>query len=277
MTRSPCHSPSHGLDLATPHAHLNSPLHRWDPSHKILGILALIFAFALVQDLRLVPPMMAISATYYGLSQLPLSLWWQRLRYPGLFMGGVVFLLPWVSGSTVVAQWGSLTLYQEGLTLALVIVGRFISILTLGLVLLGTSPFLTTVKALRSLGLPSILADMILLTYRYLYDLDAMFHTMQQAMGLRGYGWRSSHLPQESPIQPWGQRLQQLANLAGTLLIRSYEQSDRVYQAMGLRGYSLPQAPRPFPIPPTPSHSLGLILTLAIVLIFVITDWILVQ
>ena len=33
------------------------------------------------------------------------------------------------------------------------------------------------------------------------------------------------------------QALQQLAMLAGNLLIRSYEQSERVYKAMRLRGY----------------------------------------
>lgn len=250
------------------HLSLNSPLHHWDPRYKVLGLMALIFAFALVTDLWLIPPMLAVTALFYYLSGLSLGFWLQRLRYPGLFIAGVVLLLPWVSGETVWVQWGSWVLYREGSIAALLIVGRFLSIVTLGLTLLYTSPFLTTVRALRALGLPRILADMMLLSYRYLEDLETMGQTMGRAMVLRGFGDRRPHQPHPlygpshdhtAPTSPrhrgagrsrpprrqslgqrlgsWIQEVQQLAAVTGTLLIRSYEQSERVYQAMVLRGY----------------------------------------
>ncbi|MBE9140108.1 cobalt ECF transporter T component CbiQ [Nodosilinea sp. LEGE 07088] len=209
-----------------------SMLHQWSPRLKLVSLAVLMFAFATVRQLALVPWMLGIAALLYGLSGLPLTFLWQRLSYPGLFILALVLVLPFTVGDTVVSQWGWLALRQEGLLATLLIVGRFLSILTLGFILLGTTPFLTLLQAMRSLGLPTILADMTLLSYRYLFEIAAMLATMQQSMRLRGFG---------QTRQRWlrvnSQTMQQLAMLAGNLLIRSYEQSERVYKAMRLRGY----------------------------------------
>jgi cobalt/nickel transport system permease protein len=211
-------------------------IHRWSPRLKLVSLGGLMFAFATVQNLALVPWMLGLTALLYGLSGLPIAFLRQRLSYPGLFILAVVVLLPLTVGETVVAQWGWLSLRAEGLQATALIVGRFLSILTLGFILLGTTPFLTLLGAMRGLGLPALLADMTLLAYRYLFEIAAMLATMQQAMRLRGFG----HRPQR-----WGrvsrQTMQQLAMLAGNVLVRSYEQSERVYKAMRLRGYGYGQ------------------------------------
>lgn len=212
--------------------HRESVIHRWSPRLKLVSLLVLMFAFATVHQLALVPWMLGLAALLYGLSGLPVSFLRHRLSYPGLFILGLVVVLPLTVGDTVLGQWGWLTLRQEGLQATMLIVGRFLSILTLGFILLGTTPFLTLLQAMRSLGLPTILADMTLLSYRYLFEIAAMLSTMQQAMRLRGFGQRRQRW-----LRVNGQTMQQLAMLAGNLLIRSYEQSDRVYRAMRLRGY----------------------------------------
>ncbi|NJL37974.1 MAG: cobalt ECF transporter T component CbiQ [Leptolyngbyaceae cyanobacterium SM1_4_3] len=216
------------------YAYLDSPLHRWEPRFKLIGLLVLIFAFAFIKDLRLVPVVLAIATTLYSLSRMPLSFLISRLRYPGFFLLGVILLLPFLSGETVIWQWGVLTLRQEGVLAMLLVVGRFLAIMTTALILMGTTPFLTTVKTMRSLGLPSLIADMTLLTYRYLYDIAANLSTMQQAMRLRGYGTSTR---KNLPFVPDLRELGLLASLAGTLFVRSYEQSERIYKAMRLRGY----------------------------------------
>jgi cobalt/nickel transport system permease protein len=255
------------------YAHLSSPIHRWQPRLKLVGLAALIFAFAAVTDLRLILPMLGLTGLLYALSNLPGSFLVNRLRYPGYFLLGIVLLLPFLSGQTILWQWGWLTVRQEGLLAAVLITSRFLCIMTLTIVLLGTTPFLTTIKAMRSLGLPAILTDMTLLTYRYLYDIAEMLATMQQAMRLRGF---RSHADANRPFrwQGWGrQDLQQFATLTGTLLIRSYEQSERVYKAMRLRGYG---ASRSVDLRPTRTagggitwDQVGLVAALAIALSFV--------
>nr|WP_199305795.1 cobalt ECF transporter T component CbiQ [Pseudanabaena sp. FACHB-2040] len=217
---------------------LASPIHRWLPQQKLIGLFALMFAFAAVRQLALLVPMLAVTAVLYGLSQLPISFLGQRLRYPGMFILAVVLVLPLASGETVLWQWGWLAVRQEGLQTMGLVLGRFLSILTLGFILLGTTPFLSLIKAMRSLGLPAILTDMTLLSYRYLYEIADTLAIMQQAMQLRGFGQtRQRRLRLDRRV------LQQLASLIGTLLIRSYERSERVYKAMRLRGYGRPQEP----------------------------------
>jgi cobalt/nickel transport system permease protein len=213
-----------GLDE---YAHLDSPLHRWEPKYKLVGLAVLIFAFSFVQDLRLLPAMLAVSLTLYIVSRLPLSYLLTRLRAPGFFLLIMAVLLPFLAGRTVILRIGPLALRQEGCLDLLLIVVKFVSILTAGLVLFGTAPFLTTIKAMRALGLPPILADMTLFSYRYIYEIGDDLETMEKAMGLRGC--RARRLG--------GRTLSVLASLAGSILVRSYEQSERVYKAMVLRGY----------------------------------------
>jgi cobalt/nickel transport system permease protein len=213
------------------HIGLNSPLHRWDPRPKLVGLLALIFAFAMVESWKLLPWMILVTTSFYALSQLPLHYWLSRVRYPGIFLVVVIFFLPFLSGETVIWQWGILSLKREGCMAALLISCRFLCILTLSFILLGTTPFLSMVKALRALGLPATLSDMMLLTYRYLHDIGQDLHTMQRAMQLRGF--QSERKELRFSWTHWSR----YASLVGTLLIRSYEQSERVYQAMRLRGY----------------------------------------
>jgi cobalt/nickel transport system permease protein len=215
------------------YAHLDSPLHRWDPRCKLVGLLVLMFAFAAVRNLWLLPAMLVVTAVFYALSRLPLSFLVARLSYPGGFLLMVAAVIPFVSGQTILAHIGPLALREEGVLLVLLIAGRFLSILTMGIILFGTSPFLTTIRAMYALGLPPVLNDMILFFYRYLHDSARNLATMQTAMRLRGFqatrlNWHTART---------------LASLAGTLLVRSYEQSQRVYHAMLLRGYG--RAPHP--------------------------------
>jgi cobalt/nickel transport system permease protein len=210
-----------------------SPIHCWAPRQKVLSLGALMFAFARVQQLGLILPMVMVTAALYGLSALPLGFLRQRLNYPGLFILAVVSLLPFTSGETILVDGGLIQLRQEGLITMAVMVGRFLSILSLGFILFGTTPFATLVQSLRRLGLPPVMADMTLLAYRYLYNIGGMLTTMRQAMHLRGFGTGAK--------QHWSARwrsLPPLALLIGNLLLRSYEQSERVYKAMVLRGYS---------------------------------------
>ena len=207
------------------YAQMQSPVHQWAPRSKLVGLGLLVVAYATVQSLWLVPVMVGITALLYLGSRLPLSFLRSRLRYPSLFLLGVVMTLPWLSGTTVLWQWGPLALRQEGLLTVVLVASRFVSILTLGIVLLGSTPFLQLIGALRGLGLPDLLADMTLLAYRYLFDIADQLARLKQAMRLRRFSFHQT--------QSW----QPLAAVTGTLLIRTYEQSERVYKAMQLRGY----------------------------------------
>ena len=99
--------------------------------------------------------------------------------------------------------------------------------MTLAFVMLDTDTFYRTIEALRALRFPDLMADMVLLTYRYLFVVGDFFGRMQTAARLRGFQGKLLSV----------RALSTLAALTGHMLIRSYEQSERVYKAMVLRGY----------------------------------------
>lgn len=218
------------------YAHLRSPLHRWEPRAKLIGLLALIFAFGSVQNVRVLPVMVAIAFLLYGRSRLPWRFGLNQLRYPGIFIAMVVLLVPFAGGETVLWQWGILRLSQEGLITVLRVGVRFLAIVTLTVILFGTTPLTQNLRAMRSLGLPPLLVDMALLTYRYLQEFDGNRRRMQQAMALRGFGYQGGGFSRRT--------LRCYAQLASSLLIRSYDQATRVYQAMILRGYGAVHQPQ---------------------------------
>lgn len=209
------------------YAYLDSPLHRWQQGYKLVGLLSLIFAFACVQNIWLLPIMIASTCILFALSKIPVPFLIERLRYPSWFIMAIVILLPFFAGNNPVLQVGFLSIKEEGIWQAILVSVRFFCILTVSLVLFGTAPFLSSIKAMRSLGIPRVIVDMTLLSYRYLEELGEMLTTMQQAMRLRGF--QTKGLSRRTLLV--------LAQLTGSILVRSYERSLRIYQAMILRGY----------------------------------------
>ena len=249
------------------YAYLDSVIHHWEQRSKLVGLFALIFAFACVEHLVLLPAMAIITATLFYLSRLPFSFLLTRLRYPGWFILGVVIFLPFVAGKTVIFSLGFLEIKQEGCLQVLLIVTRFLCILTVSLILFGTAPFLTTIKAMQNLGLPQTIVDMMLLTYRYLEELGSILKTRQRAMKMRGFNNKSF-----SP-----RNLKTLASLTGSLLVTSYEKSKLVYQAMLLRGYGQKLSSTSKLNPLTSQSKIAFLITLVLSLGLVITEIILQQ
>ena len=209
------------------YAQLQSPFHQWEMRLKIVALFVLMIAFALVNDVRLLPAMIAVTLVIYAMAKLPWSFLRSRLTVPGYFIIALVIFLPFVAGSTPLAEWGGITIRQEGLEQAVLIVGRFFCIFTTAIVLFSTNTFLNAIRALRGLRFPDIMADMLLLTYRYLFEIGNLFTTIRTAARLRGFDG-SLFAPSS---------FKTLTSLAGHLLVRSYEQSQQVYTAMVLRGY----------------------------------------
>ena len=209
------------------YVYLDSYIHRWECRPKLIAFISLIFSFTFIDQIIFLPALIIITTSLYLLAKLPFSFLISRLRYPGIFILAVIILLPFLTGETVIFSWGWLAIKKEGCLLMLIVVTRFISILTTTLILLATSPFLTLLKSLNSFGLSPIISDMMLLTYRYLEEFSDRLDTMKKALRLKGFN-----------LHRYNQRqLTIVANLIGSILVRSYEDSQRVYQAMKLRGY----------------------------------------
>ena len=121
---------------------------------------------------------------------------------------------------------------------------RFVSILIrswlsvqMAILLVAVARFPDIVHALEHLRVPSILTTIIAFLYRYLFVLvDEVFRL------LRAREARSAGLPAAAAGARSGGgvvwRAKVAGNMAGQLFLRSYERSDRVYNAMLARGYA---------------------------------------
>ncbi|MDO9535800.1 MAG: cobalt ECF transporter T component CbiQ [Bacillota bacterium] len=93
------------------------------------------------------------------------------------------------------------------------------------LILIATTGMTRIASALRMIRVPRLFVLQLLLTYRYISVL------MEEA----GRTWNAYMLraPGQKSVNPkaWGP-------LAGQMLMRTYDRAQRVYQAMGLRGFN---------------------------------------
>ena len=92
------------------------------------------------------------------------------------------------------------------------------------LIVINISGFIKICNSLRRLGLPKVLTIQLYMIYRYLGLLMEEAMTMRMASLSRGYGKKSF------PLKIW-------TSFVGSLLIRSYERSKHIYNAMLARGY----------------------------------------
>jgi len=165
------------------------------------------------------------------LAQIPLS---RMLRYSLLilpFAGVTAIALPFTQDGNVLwgwTLWGvSISVTGRGLALFVaVLVRSWLSVLASGLVVI-TTPFPSLLSALRALGVPRVLTAIISFMYRYLFVLVDEAKRLQTAREARSAGSGGTLL--------W--RVRVLGGMVGSLFIRSYERSERIYAAMLSRGY----------------------------------------
>lgn len=210
-----------------------NPARALTPRARLVIALILAFGIAAIQTLAALPlvVLIAVSVTLAS-GQAYLVL--QRLRGPALLALGVLVVLSLSSGQSVLAQLGPVALRLDGVQAGALIALRLLSIVALTLALLTPLSAFQLAGALRGLGVPVLMADLALLTMRYLDEVSAELRRAHLARRLRGgrAGWRA--LPEH-------------AALLATSLIRAQSRAERLWAAMRLRGYgtglAMPVAP----------------------------------
>ena len=117
---------------------------------------------------------------------------------------------------------------------------RFFSILLrswlsvqMAILLVATTQFPDLIHALEHLRLPKTLTTIIAFLFRYLFVL-----TNEVFRVLRARDARSAGIPGVKSGGRLSWRIRTTGSMAGQLFLRSYERSDRIYQAMISRGYA---------------------------------------
>jgi cobalt/nickel transport system permease protein len=207
-------------------------LHRWDVRCKIVTIL--VYSFMLTALQHLAPALAAIGVSVLVLMTARASYIKVLMRMSAIagfitmFLVFMPFSVPVHSGDTVLVfnglEWPVFNL--RGLQLAGTIAAKAVAIALLMEPLLATAPLPVTLHGLSRLGAPDMIGQMVLLSYRYLHVFRHEARRMSSGMQVRGFRKRTNL-----------ETLHAVANFLGMLFVRSFERTERVFDAMRARGY----------------------------------------
>ena len=211
-----------------------SAIHRLDPRLKLLATLAFVLATTSTPPRAWLSFLLlaALVLVVILISRIPPA---EALKHSAIalpFAGMVAISLSFTRAGQVVWAWHpfgwNLAVTDEGLLLfAAVVVKAWLSVLISGL-LVATTSFPDLLKGMRTLHVPVVLTAVISFTYRYLFVLVDEAMRLQTAREARSAGSGGSLL--------WRARV--LGGMIGSLFIRSYERSERIYAAMLSRGFA---------------------------------------
>lgn len=247
------------------HAGLDSPIHRLEPRCRLVGSVLLIAGFAAIRSATLLLPMLAVAVAFVVASRIPLGFVARSLRAPMAMVFALGLVLIVAPGGDVVARLGPVAIHSGGLSQVAIILAKLAAIAAVALVLFGAAPLATTVVTMRRLGLPAMIADMAVLSFRALREISVELITMRTAAGMRGMRWRR-------PRRGAPSRLETLARMVGSLFVISHARAEQVHRAMLLRGYC---GDSPLGPPQRVDTRSALFVLLAAVasVAFVLTEW----
>ena len=208
------------------YSHLTSPVHIWDARFKVFSLLLLVFIFASVGKPINLPIIAIVAVALMLLTRIPLIFVLKVLKAPFLLLLVMVPILILTWGGDVLYSLGFIHLYTDGIRASIRIAVKSISILLVFIALFGTSPLHITMKAMQFYRIPASLLAIFLFTYRYIFLFVEDMQKLLMAGKLRG-----------QTLQRGMKNTKTSVNVMITLLIRSFEQSERVHASMHLRGF----------------------------------------
>jgi cobalt/nickel transport system permease protein len=213
-------------------------IHHLDPRVKVVVTIAFIVSNALLPDGAWVAFVFAwlFLLTANGFSRLGIAYTFKRslVALPfALIAITVLFSIPGKALFTFQLFRMDFTITDAGLLRFVSIIIRSWLSVQIALLLVAVTRFPDLIHAFEHLRVPAILTTIIAFLYRYLFVLtDEVFRLLRAresrsagATGKRSGGgvlWRAKIA----------------GNMAGQLFLRSYERSDRIYNAMLSRGYT---------------------------------------
>lgn len=159
-------------------------------------------------------------------ARLPWELVAGGVRWLVLFLAPFFVIMPLSYPGAPDLQVLGLPVSIEGVRMATLIVLKALAIALTAYATFGTSRFDVAMIALQHLKVPRLFVQMLLFTYRYIFVFVAELRRRETAMKARGFVPRGNL-----------QTLRTYGNFVGTLLVRSFERTDRIYKAMLSKGY----------------------------------------
>ncbi len=215
----------------------DSLIHHLDPRVKVVLTVLFILSNALLRDGAWLAFGLAwgVVIAAANLSKINLGFVVKRSFIVLPFTAAAITIMFTIPGEPLTSfrlfSW-DLTISDTGLIRFLSIVLRSWLSVQMAILLTVTTTFFDLMHALRHLRVPPILVSIISFMYRYLF---VMVDEVQRL--LRARTARSAILPGQRGGGTVIWRAKVTGHMAGQLMVRSFERSDRVYNAMLARGF----------------------------------------
>jgi cobalt/nickel transport system permease protein len=200
---------------------------RVDPRVRVALGLAFGLVVVTLHSLPLLALALALATVLAAIAQLPAAQTLRRMLALDAFMVPILLFLPFTVLGPAIAWVGPFAVTAEGIHQAIQIVLTANTVVLAVLALVGTIEPAVLGHALLGLGVPEKMAWMLLLAVRYIAVLRAEHDRLRLAMRARAfYPTGNAHT--------W----KSYGFLFGMLLVRSFERSERILEAMKCRGFS---------------------------------------
>ena len=203
-----------------------SLIHTLDPRVKIIVILLFSVIVAVTDKTISLIAALLFSIMIIMIAKLKAKEILSRLLVVNSFIFLLWIMLPFTFGGEKIYTLGSMGISQEGIKYAFLISIKSNSIVLAGIALLSTTSVYNIIHALHHLYLPDKLTQLFFFTYRYLHTIYSEYVSLNNALKIRGFKPKTNFHTYKT-----------YAYLVGMLLVRSYDRSNRVYNAMLCRGF----------------------------------------
>lgn len=207
-------------------SHIESSIKRWDPRIKIVSLGLFIFVAALLKTIPVAGIALLIAILIIKISNIPFHFIAQSIKWIIIFLAPFFFILPFSYPGVAAFRFIGLPFAWEGLRLSILIFTKAVAIVLTTDAIFGSSRFDISMIALQRLKCPKVIVQMVLFTYRYIFVFIEEVKRMDTAMRCRGFVMKTDV-----------NTLRVMGNFVGTLLVRSFERTSRVYKAMLSKGY----------------------------------------
>ena len=208
-----------------------SALHKLDARVKLICAITAIFCIVALSHWY-VP--LLFFAVCFGLviySRAKIKVYIDRLLIPLALIAFIGIIMPFTYGTTIIARVPLLTIpiYSQGIYFGILVFTRAISAVSVLNLLILVTPISSVMDSLAWFRVPGVLIDTMLIMFRYIGILADETERMYRAQVSR-----CGH----SKSIGYFSKLTNIGNIAGSLLVRAFDRSIKVGNAMVSRGYT---------------------------------------
>ncbi|MFT9076813.1 cobalt ECF transporter T component CbiQ [Ethanoligenens sp.] len=217
----------------------DTPLNRLDGRLKTVFFLLLTIIAAIVRHWYLALGLWLAALAAYSTLKLSWHPLVHRLLMPFSIAWLVFLSVMFTNGNhplwTILEYPFSLVVYREGLALGFLMMLRIMAAVTMASLLSFSTPMAEILETLRSIKIPDIMVDIAELMARYVFVLEETAHNMSRAQVSRTTCQIS-----------WMDRIRNTGAVAGYVMVKAFDRSIKIYNAMLARGYSEENPPTPY-------------------------------